>query len=354
MVTVLIADDEFLELQYLGRLFEQASDYRLVGRAQDGRQAVELAIKYRPDIIIMDINMPVSGLEAARLIRDAIPGQIIIINTAYASFEFARQSMELHLDAYLLKPANSAEIFSTIESCLRQKEHINLPVSAASVREQLQYPHGLLENMLRSISFMDSSKFSSASKEYLCFMDEHDCWNRSCNLFAINTIYSIARQMNKLELAGTTLELLDFDGCIAKLSCAGNTEMRALMKDFFCRIALGLQTVEPKTNDAIKIVCDYINSNFSENITLEHLAGISHFSEGYLSRLFHQQTGETISFYIGKVRIANAVKMLKYSNKSVSDIAISCGFGNVAHFHRMFKKHIGFTPLEIRNGKGSK
>ena len=69
MTTVLIADDEVLELQYLCRLFEKSPNFQLVGQAGNGSQAVELASRYKPDIIIMDINMPMSGLEAAKVIR---------------------------------------------------------------------------------------------------------------------------------------------------------------------------------------------------------------------------------------------------------------------------------------------
>ena len=69
MTTVLIADDEVLELQYLCRLFEKSPNFQLVGQAGNGSQAVELASRYKPDIIIMDIKMPMSGLEAAEVIR---------------------------------------------------------------------------------------------------------------------------------------------------------------------------------------------------------------------------------------------------------------------------------------------
>lgn len=351
MTTVLIADDEIPELQYLRKLFENSSNYRLVGQAQDGKQAIELAQQYKPDIIIMDINMPVNGLEAAKIIRSTIPDQIIIINTAYANFEYARHAMELHLDAYLLKPATSEEVFSTVESCLKQKKHISLPMDAPSVKVQLQYPHELLENILQNILFRDSSMFTSTSDAYLKFMDEQNRWNKDYNLYTINTAYSIARQMSKLKLSSATMELLDFDGYIIKLGRTTGLELRALMDDFFCRIALALQAVEPESTGSIKMVCDYIDNHFSDEITLQHLAELSHFSEGYLSRLFHQQTGETIRSYMSSVRIDNALRMLKFSDKNVSDIAMSCGFHNISHFHRIFKKHTGHTPREIRSGK---
>ncbi len=132
MVKVLIADDEILELQYLARLFESSPGYRLVGQADNGMQAVELAMLHEPDVVVLDINMPMCGLDAAELIRRNNPDQIIILNTAYANFSYAKRAVDLHLDAYLLKPASAEEVLSTVTKCLRQKEKAGMSEKCAS------------------------------------------------------------------------------------------------------------------------------------------------------------------------------------------------------------------------------
>ena len=96
MLRILIADDEEIERKYLAALFVKHSDtYKVVGEACNGREVLELAAKNSPDIIIMDINMPgLDGLTSAQRIKQRFPDTIILLNTAYAEFEFARKAVE--------------------------------------------------------------------------------------------------------------------------------------------------------------------------------------------------------------------------------------------------------------------
>lgn len=124
MLKVLIADDEAIERKYLSSLFQKRPDqYCIVGEARNGRQIVELARQTKPDIIIMDIHMPLmNGLESAHEIRQEFPQTLILLNTAYAEFEFARKAIDYNLDAYLLKPASEEQIFGAIENCLDKRQ----------------------------------------------------------------------------------------------------------------------------------------------------------------------------------------------------------------------------------------
>lgn len=123
MRKVLIADDEEIECRYLTNLFEKhRSNYQLVGEAHNGKEIVELTDRMRPDIIIMDINMPLmNGLDSAYQIKKKFPEILILLNTAYAEFEFARLAIEYNLDAYLLKPASEEQILQTIEKCMKNE-----------------------------------------------------------------------------------------------------------------------------------------------------------------------------------------------------------------------------------------
>lgn len=127
MLTVLIADDEAIERRYLTELFRKHSDqFRVVGEAGNGKEIIELANQLKPDIIIMDISMPlVNGLASARAIKKKFPDTLILLNTAYAEFEFARKAVEYGLDAYLLKPAKETQILDTIRNCLKKSESRN-------------------------------------------------------------------------------------------------------------------------------------------------------------------------------------------------------------------------------------
>lgn len=126
MLQILIADDEEIERKYLASLFAKHSDTcKVIGEASNGREVLELTAKNRPDVIIMDINMPgLDGLASAQRIKQHFPDTIILLNTAYAEFEFARKAVEYRLDAYLLKPAKEEIILQTIDSCIRNKARI--------------------------------------------------------------------------------------------------------------------------------------------------------------------------------------------------------------------------------------
>lgn len=352
MTTVLIADDEMVERQYLCRLFNSLPGFTLVGEAENGGQAVALATKYTPDVIIMDINMPMSGLDAAAAIRRRDPAQIIIINTAYADFGYARQAVELHLDAYFLKPATSEEVLSTVESCLRHRGR-NAIGSMASARTSLAYPHEIVEAMLSDLDRMDPELFSADSQAYLEFMDHENGWQEWYHLYLINTAFSLGQRLNRLGLREAIVDLVGCDECISRLSCAMGSELRRISAELFRRITLALRSEGSETSDPVETVCNYIHKHYDEALTLELLAGLVHFNPDYLSRIFHRKTGVTLRNYILKTRVDNAARMLRLSRRGISDIALDCGFKNISHFHRVFKEQLGITPNEARKmGEG--
>lgn len=123
MLEVLVADDEALERRYLISLFQKHPEqFHIAGEAQNGPEIIDLAMRTNPDIIIMDINMPMlNGLESAHKIKQRFPDTLILLNTAYAEFEFARKAVEYGLDAYLLKPAKEEQILETIQKCLLKR-----------------------------------------------------------------------------------------------------------------------------------------------------------------------------------------------------------------------------------------
>lgn len=84
--TILVADDNPLIRKMLCRLFEAEEDYSICAEATNGQEAVDLALKHRPDLILMDWSMPVlNGLEASRELKKTMPDVPIILFTQYAN-----------------------------------------------------------------------------------------------------------------------------------------------------------------------------------------------------------------------------------------------------------------------------
>ena len=104
--------------------------------------------------------------------------------------------------------------------------------------------------------------------------------------------------------------------------------------------------------DAIFKAIDYINKNYTKEITLEDAARVSLLSQSYFSYLFKQMTQKTFIEYVNDLRISRAIDLLKskYDMKIV-DICYESGFNNVNHFNRIFRQSTGVTPTAYRKSK---
>ncbi len=106
---VLIADDEALICNLIQNELESIG-HQVVGRASDGRQAVEMARSLNPDIVLMDIAMPeMDGLEAARQIQDTCPIPVVLL-TAHDDIDLVQRAGEAGAGAYLVKPPYAPDL----------------------------------------------------------------------------------------------------------------------------------------------------------------------------------------------------------------------------------------------------
>ena len=120
MYQILVAEDESLERKVLCKtLRKHFGDLCLIHEAKNGREAVEQFLIHRPQVAILDIEMPgVSGLEAARQIRESGHPCMILFLTAFDKFSYARESITLRALDYLLKPCQEQELILTVEEAL--------------------------------------------------------------------------------------------------------------------------------------------------------------------------------------------------------------------------------------------
>lgn len=112
-ITVLLAEDHAMMRQALSALLERAGHFNVVGQAKNGREAVDMALTLRPDVIVMDIAMPVlNGLEAMRQILTANPAAKVIIISGHTENEYVDRTSLAGGVAFLEKQT-SAEILAT-------------------------------------------------------------------------------------------------------------------------------------------------------------------------------------------------------------------------------------------------
>src|SRR5512143_3022332 len=113
-VKTLIAEDNFLVGEMIQGGAEEAG-CTVVGRAMDGRQAVEMTTALRPDVVLMDIKMPeLDGIEAAEIIQIRCPTPVVIL-TAYDTPEMLKEASAVGVGAFLAKPPKVRELGQAIE-----------------------------------------------------------------------------------------------------------------------------------------------------------------------------------------------------------------------------------------------
>ncbi len=106
--------------------------------------------------------------------------------------------------------------------------------------------------------------------------------------------------------------------------------------------------INPKENDRINQVLNYIEQHYKENITLNDVSQIVYMSPSSFSRFFKKTTAKTFINYLNEYRINNVIKLLMSTDDDVQTIGYQCGFVNMPNFYRQFKKQTGYSPNEYR------
>jgi DNA-binding NarL/FixJ family response regulator len=138
---VLLADDHALFRDGIASLL-QAWGHQVVGLASNGEEAVELAARLDPDLVLMDVRMPgMSGLVATSLIHDAMPDISIVMLTVSEDEDDLFAAVKAGAQGYLLKNLEAAEFRSLLEAVSRGEPALS-PATAARIIDELLHPSG--------------------------------------------------------------------------------------------------------------------------------------------------------------------------------------------------------------------
>ena len=123
-IRVVIADDEPITKMDLRELLEEAG-YEVVGEASDGFDAVEICRQTHPNLVLLDIKMPLlDGLSAAKIIHQEDLAETIMMMTAYSEREFIEQAKECGVGGYLVKPIDEKSLIPNIEIVVNRSQEI--------------------------------------------------------------------------------------------------------------------------------------------------------------------------------------------------------------------------------------
>jgi DNA-binding NarL/FixJ family response regulator len=135
-IKILIADDHPVVREGLIAMLSREGDFKVVGEAKDGVEAVNKAKELSPDVVLMDLRMPeMDGVEAMRQIRPTMPDVKFIILTTYSDDDYIFSGIEAGARAYLLKDAPREDLFKAIRSVYRGESLIQ-PVVASKLLDR--------------------------------------------------------------------------------------------------------------------------------------------------------------------------------------------------------------------------
>jgi response regulator NasT len=176
---IVIADDEPITIMDISEILTEEG-YNVVAEVSDGFDAIEACRQYQPDLILLDIKMPLlNGIKAARVIKEEALAESIVFLTAYSNKEFIDQAKEVGVMGYLVKPIDKSSLLPAVELAIsKAKEIVYIQKNIKNLQNELEKrklisrAKGILMD-LENLSEKDAySKIRKVSMDKRCSMKE--------------------------------------------------------------------------------------------------------------------------------------------------------------------------------------
>ncbi|GIQ63203.1 hypothetical protein PACILC2_17710 [Paenibacillus cisolokensis] len=395
---VIIADDEPIIREGLRDAVDwDEMDFAVAGEAEDGEEALELALECRADLMLVDLNMPImNGMALIQEVRRELPDCRIVIVTGHDEFGYAQQAIRYGVDDYILKPATPeqlAEVLRGIRDQLErsrtQEKHLKL--ASQQIRKNIpllreRFCHEWIENAISVQEVEEQLRFlllpdSPPAMVGIVRWPEVDLGqsvrserDRQLMLFAIENIAE--------ELIAPSPHVLfrdDFGFICAIVWESSDTALFASVEQAVVRylklhvvaqavpVEGGFRGVESAYRKArggvyketsispvVRRARQYLRDHYDDpQLSLESVAKAVGVSSVYLSRLFKQELGTTFVALLTQIRISKAIQLLGSTNRSIADIAEAVGYESQHYFSTAFKKAVGVSPNRYRKGEAA-
>lgn len=339
MLKCLLVDDDVNMLKLLTEFVPwETYGYNIMGKAQNGEEAMKMLAVAMPDLIITDVRMPlmdgISFCSNIRKLRKDIP---IILLSAYEDLETARLALKYNVTEYMIKPLTPQNIellCQILQDVARTRTQsafftsiCSLPAQQAEIVEHLKNNDSdWFQDFFAHFTNCSSIPFQLA--QTTCFV-------------LIRLLYT---------------DRSDSGTCIAEQNsaiqqCTTKLEMVSLVADLYHH------SIRPKTQSTeidyhstiFNQIYHYIDQHYTNaDFGVMMLSERFHFSTDHINRIFHRHTGKTLNTYINQKRMDHALNLLQNSSLSINDIAELSGFRTRHYFTRAFRKHMTISPSEYR------
>lgn len=378
---LMIADDQMSLHTFLDKMMDWASlGITDILHVYNGEEAAAQAVTYKPDILLIDIRMPIlDGLGALKQLQSMDKRPKSVILSAYDQFEYARDALRLHVSQYLLKPVDTrllenvinelvqeihAENHLLITNCLDKAAH-RIPLSNTDqiiLRDSFQLL-GITRYAVWTVSGnMPMQEFLSE----MC-MSSIDVQNE---LFSFKSTISsengiICLGMKKAynyedlkELRESLLKKWKEDAPDRILSI-GMSRIETDIEELSSAINVSAQAAQlslfpsgtSKLEHIVRKIKAYVESKVDDDLSLQTVADQFQIDKYQLSRIFKQEIGVNYWAFVTKIRMQKAAHLLMETSWKNNSIAERIGFVDESHFSRTFKKYFGVTPKEYRSSQ---
>ncbi|QYR23093.1 response regulator [Paenibacillus sp. sptzw28] len=359
---ILVDHEEGIRHQLQETVDWERHGFEVIGEAGNGREALLLHDELRPDLIVVEISIPVmDGLQVMEEIRKTDSDCHIVILSRLSDFYYAKTAISLGVTSYLLKPAEGIEIEKELMRIGKRMQKKSDFEVAVLQKKELLYWGGRGNNDNRANMMRQEAPDIGTLSDKLCYAI--DIGNRSllCRVLeeglnsiaqydgaeqAVKTATSqwISLTLTKLSKTNEIAYVVVQDALSVISHIYEQPDYKTLQRMLEDRLMLLLDRIGSDCRESvIKQVLDFVERHYDENLKLETLGELFHYNSGYLGRLFRNATGDAFRTYLDKVRIRNA-KIFLESGLKVHQVASRVGISNVDYFNRKFKKYIGEKP----------
>jgi two-component system, response regulator YesN len=395
LLKVLIADDEPTIREGIRYSIEwNEIGMEVAAEAEDGEEALELALKHEIDILLADLNMPImNGLTLIKNIRRSLPNCRVVVISGYDEFGYAQEALRLHVDDYLLKPIKPSNLTEVLERTREkhktqaaEKKYLEI-ASNQIIQNTLMIQEQFCRNWFAG-SFIDEKV-----KEQLSFWglpeenptmlavvrsQELECkqqlipeGDKELILFGIkNIVLEILEKEPKLvfgDTSGLLFILLwgqDYDELFLTIEKGVQTYLDVSVTVYAEQITGNFDDVPPVYQSCLKKVYEgapvspivrraknFITETYANpDLTLEMVAQLLHVSPVYLSRTIKQELGTSFVGLVTQKRIEKAIRLLHTTDLQMLEIAEQTGYATQHYFSTAFKKYVGVSPNQYRKG----
>lgn len=362
MVNILIADDKKFIRQGIACMLQNndSKQYQIL-LCGNGQEALQMFDQNRIDLLITDIRMPeMDGIELMQRAKKRNYELQVVVVSGYDDFNYAKESIQYGVRAYLLKPICEDELLQCVSNIAYEIEAKKKATKKNNtyetvIKEIYNYEPTRKENEIRNkMNYLEKFMITIGScdeKAIHEFVQQVDRYTKEDFFEAIllvlnrniKSLYEIylytdsekMKQLEQLELFSREEKYQEYIPCLEDFLIQLNHVMY-IDKNKHC--------FKAELRNAI----DYINKNYYKTLSLDIVANNSSLSYAYFSHSFKEYTGCSFSNYLTKVRIRSAKKMLSETNLKIYEISVAVGFQSDKHFMRTFKKVVGVSPMDYR------